>query len=152
LAAPTTAPRHFPSGTHNKDRCAKEEAMEDNFGDRMKAYEAVESERRFIPLLPVYARIDGRSFSAFTRGMERPFDIRMYECMLQATEYLVENTQARIGYTQSDEINLVWLAEEYESDIFFAGKIHKIVSVLASMAAARFAGLTARLLGGPYTE
>lgn len=111
----------------------------DNFGDRMKAYEAVESERRFIPLLPVYARIDGRSFSAFTRGMERPFDRRMSEAMIVTTEWLVEKTHARIGYTQSDEISLTWLAASYDSDIFFAGKIHKIISVLASMAAARFA-------------
>ena len=29
----------------------------DNFGDRMKGYEALETERRFMPLLPVYARI-----------------------------------------------------------------------------------------------
>lgn len=31
-------------------------------GDRMKEYEVVESGRHFMPLLPVYARIDGRAF------------------------------------------------------------------------------------------
>ena len=39
----------------------------DEFGDRMKAYEAVETSRAFDPALPIYARIDGRAFSAFTR-------------------------------------------------------------------------------------
>jgi tRNA(His) guanylyltransferase len=111
----------------------------DNFGDRMKAYEAAETERRFIPMLPVYARIDGRCFSSFTHGMQRPYDEGMVEAMVTTAEWLVEKTHARIGYTQSDEISLTWLADQYESDIFFAGKIHKIVSVLASMAAARFA-------------
>lgn len=71
----------------------------DALGDRMKAYEARESERRFLPMLPVYARIDGRNFSSFTHGMERPFDRRMTEAMLLTTEALVEETHARIGYT-----------------------------------------------------
>ena len=49
----------------------------DDFGDRMKRYEAAETERDFMPLLPIYARIDGRCFSSFTRGLERPFDLRI---------------------------------------------------------------------------
>ena len=36
-----------------------------DLGDRMKMYERQEAGRRFLPLLPVYARIDGRSFSLF---------------------------------------------------------------------------------------
>ena len=53
----------------------------DLFGDRMKAYEAVETDRILDASLPIYARIDGRSFSAFTRGMQRPFDERMTGAM-----------------------------------------------------------------------
>jgi tRNA(His) guanylyltransferase len=37
----------------------------DEFGNRMKAYEAVETKRKFDPHLPIYARIDGRAFSTF---------------------------------------------------------------------------------------
>lgn len=111
----------------------------DEFGDRMKAYEAVETSRRLDPHLPIYARIDGRSFSRFTRGMERPFDMRMIEAMCETTAHLVHESHARIGYTQSDEISLVWLAETPESDVFFSGKVQKMASVLASMAAAKFA-------------
>jgi tRNA(His) guanylyltransferase len=111
----------------------------DEFGDRMKAYEAVETARKLDPLLPIYARIDGRAFSAFTRGMERPFDMRMTAAMVETTKHLVQATHARIGYTQSDEISLVWLADKPESDVLFSGKIQKMVSVLASMAAAKFA-------------
>jgi tRNA(His) guanylyltransferase len=111
----------------------------DEFGNRMKAYEAVETARRLDPMSPIYARIDGRSFSRFTRGMERPFDARMTHAMVETTKHLVHETHARIGYTQSDEISLVWLAEGPESDILFSGKVQKMVSVLASMAAAKFA-------------
>ena len=111
----------------------------DEFGARMKSYEAVETARKLDPMLPIYARIDGRSFSVFTRGMDRPFDARMTAAMVETTKYLVNKTNARIGYTQSDEISLVWLADNPESDVIFSGKLQKMVSVLASMAAAKFA-------------
>lgn len=110
----------------------------DDFGNRMKAYEAVETSRRFNPMEPIYARIDGRAFSSFTRGMERPFDARMTLAMIETTKHLLRHTHARIGYTQSDEISLVWQAERPESDVFFSGKILKMASVLASLAAAKF--------------
>lgn len=111
----------------------------DDFGNRMKAYEAVETARKLDPTLPIYARIDGRSFSRFTRGMARPFDPGMTAAMVETTKYLVYETHARMGYTQSDEISLVWLADGPDSDVLFSGKVQKMVSVLASMAAAKFA-------------
>lgn len=122
----------------------------DAFGNRMKALEAVETGRKLDVHLPIYARIDGRAFSRFTRGMEKPFDLRLIEAMIETTRHLVRETHARIGYTQSDEISLVWLADGDNSDIFFSGKVQKMVSVLASMAAAKFArvcpeGFEARL-------
>lgn len=110
----------------------------DALGDRMKAYESHESARKFIPLLPVYARIDGRNFSKFTRGMDRPYDKTMTTCMIKTTAELVAHTHARIGYTQSDEISLTWLADKYDSGIFFEGKVLKMASVLASFATAHF--------------
>lgn len=111
----------------------------DEFGARMKAYEAVETARKLDPQLPIYARIDGRSFSRFTRGMARPFDERMSSAMIETTKHLVHETHARCGYTQSDEISLIWLAEAIDSDVFFSGKVQKMASILASMAAAKFA-------------
>lgn len=125
--------------------------MADALGDRMKGYEARESERRFLPMLPVYARIDGRNFSAFTRDMQRPYDERMVECMIRTTEALIEETHARIGYTQSDEISLVWQADRADSSIFFDHRAAKMTSVLASYATAIFAGEVAYHLGPLYT-
>lgn len=113
--------------------------MSDDLGDRMKAYESVETRRALDPHLPIYARIDGRSFSRFTRGMDRPFDRAMSSAMVKTMKHLVDQTHARIGYTQSDEISLVWLADGEGSDILFSGKVLKLASVLASMAAAKFA-------------
>jgi tRNA(His) guanylyltransferase len=126
--------------------------MIDNLGDRMKAYEFRETERRFLPMLPVYARIDGRNFSAFTRGMERPFDARMITAMVDSTKELIQATHARIGYTQSDEISLVWLGERYDSGIFFDGKIMKMTSVLAALATTHFIQAVRRVGFGPEYE
>jgi tRNA(His) guanylyltransferase len=110
----------------------------DDLGDRMKAYERRETSRALFPMLPVYARIDGRGFSSFTRGMARPYDEQMQAAMIATTKHLVAESHARIGYTQSDEINLVWLAEGPGSEIFFAGKVQKMASVLAGLATAAF--------------
>ncbi|MFT5685710.1 MAG: tRNA(His) guanylyltransferase, partial [Myxococcota bacterium] len=61
-------------------------------GDRMKQYERREAGRRCMPRLPICIRIDGKTFSKFTRGLARPYDARLSELMVQTTEYLVENT------------------------------------------------------------
>jgi tRNA(His) guanylyltransferase len=51
---------------------------------------------------------------------------------------LVEQTHANIGYVQSDEITLIFHAEDYDSQIFFGGRVQKLASVLAGMATAYF--------------
>ena len=109
-----------------------------DFADRMKRYEMQETQRRLIPLLPVYVRIDGRTFSNFTRRMKRPYDERMIEAMVETTKYLVKETNACIGYTQSDEINLVINSDSYNSSIFFDAKIFKLTSVLAGITSSAF--------------
>jgi len=111
----------------------------DDLGDRMKLLEAVETSRKFDSKLPVYARIDGRGFSKFTKYMQRPFDPLMTRAMIETTRYLVDKTHAAAGYVQSDEISLVWDGSKTNSNHFFDGKVQKSCSVLASMAAARFA-------------
>lgn len=110
-------------------------------GDRIKTYEKLETSDRFMPMLPIYARIDGRSFSKFTKGMTKPYDRTLSRIMMEVTKYLVEETGACIGYTQSDEISLVFLQKSMESDVFFSGKKQKMVSVLAGLATAKFVEL-----------
>lgn len=110
----------------------------DDLGDRMKRYESVETGRRFIDYLPVYARIDGRSFSRLTKDLDKPHDNDMWQIMNEVTKYLVHQTQALIGYHQSDEISLCWLQKDIHSQMFFDGKIFKMHSVLASMATSKF--------------
>jgi tRNA(His) 5'-end guanylyltransferase len=103
----------------------------------MKEYEARYAPR-LMPLLPTLARIDGKSFHTFTRGLHRPFDHRLVELMRRTTEFLVKETRALVGYTQSDEITLCYYSPSTKSQIFFDGKSQKLTSVLASMATACF--------------
>lgn len=112
--------------------------MKDFLGDRMKMYEDMGSGGRFLPMMPVYARIDGRCFSKFTKGMCRPYDPRMSDAMERVTKALVEETNAKVGYTQSDEISLVWYTPNPKSSIFFDGRIQKMVSQLAALASVNF--------------
>ncbi len=46
----------------------------------------------------------------------------------------LEETNALVGYTQSDEISLILYSDKIGSQVFFDGKVQKLVSVLASMA------------------
>lgn len=121
----------------------------DALGDRMKMYEGLETDRRLMPLCPVYARIDGRCFSSFTKGMDRPYDLVMTKAMIETAKHLVEATHAKIGYTQSDEISLVWLMDDPKSEMFFGGKVQKMASVLAGMATAAF---IQAILKGQYAD
>jgi tRNA(His) 5'-end guanylyltransferase len=101
----------------------------------MKGYEAAEAMRR---LLPVCVRLDGKAFHTFTRGLPRPYDERLSRLMVETTRHLVAETNARIGYTQSDEISLVLYSSDPKSQIFLDGRVQKLTSILASMATAAF--------------
>jgi tRNA(His) guanylyltransferase len=110
----------------------------DEFGDRMKRYEGAEAQRALPPDRPVLVRIDGRRFSRFTRGFRKPFDPDLSGAMREACRLLVEETGARIGYVQSDEISLV-LERRHEGDALpFSGRSQKIASTCASLATALF--------------
>ena len=110
----------------------------DDFGDRMKMFEGRESQRRLMPLLPVMVRIDGKCFSKFTKGLKRPYDERMSQLMVETTKALVEETNALIGYTQSDEISLVLYSGSMQSQVYYDGRVQKMVGDLAAFASGVF--------------
>ena len=114
----------------------------DTLGDLLKAQEQVEAGRKADPYLPLMARIDGKTFSRFTKGLERPFDPRFVNLMVETTKHLVEETEALLGYCQSDEITLYWHLDRgnfSNREYWFGGKFQKLTSVLASTASSFFA-------------
>jgi tRNA(His) 5'-end guanylyltransferase len=109
----------------------------DDLGERMKLYEGMEAMRKLMPQLPIMCRLDGKAFHTFTKGLRRPFDVRFQQLMQSTTLRLVEETNAALGYTQSDEISLVILWNK-DSEPYFGGRIQKICSTLAAVASVWF--------------
>lgn len=128
--------------------------MADIFGDRMKKYEAV-SDIKLTERIPIILRIDGNSFSKFTKKekFEKPFDPvfadAMNEAMLAALNYC---SGAQIGYTQSDEITILLLNDmTNDTQAFLGNRLEKLCSLVAGKVTARFN----RVLGeakGKYFE
>lgn len=107
--------------------------------DRMKKYEKAFTSQRFQSgTLPVIARMDGRAFHSFCKGLDKPFDADLIWVMRKVTERLVNETNADIGYCQSDEITLVWLNDDPDKELYFGGKLFKMISNLASFTTAQF--------------
>lgn len=111
---------------------------QDDFGDRMKAYEK-EYTSAHVPIDQILCvRIDGKGFSKFTKDFDKPFDAFLSKAMTRTMTSLVKETHAVIGYTQSDEITLIYTPGEKASEYVFGGKVSKISSILASMTTAHF--------------
>lgn len=111
--------------------------MKDDMGDRMKLYEKA-SEVKLLPNLPTFARVDGRSFHSFTKGLKRPFSEEFGYCITQTALKLAEETNAILTYAQSDEITLMWYSDNFKSQIWFNGKHSKMVSNISSLATLYF--------------
>jgi len=108
-----------------------------DLGDRMKKYEAA-WDANLMPFVPAIARLDGKAFHTFTRGLERPYDQRLSTLMVETTRFLVGDLGACIGYTQSDEISLVWFVEKIGTELPFDGRTLKLASILAAKASVYF--------------
>lgn len=105
-------------------------------GKRIKEnYEFQTTQRKLMHGLPVYCRIDQRAGHTFCRGLKKPWSLEYVETMQEVTKFLIEETHAQLGYVQSDEISLAWLDVDKAP---FDGKLHKLESVLASLATSKF--------------
>ena len=101
-------------------------------GDWCKWNEKNFSPEIMIPTLPVIIRLDGNNFHNWTKGLNRPFDLGMNQLMIETTKYLVKETNAIVGYTQSDEITLILYSDNRKSLIYNDGKKQKILSKLTA--------------------
>lgn len=110
----------------------------DTFGDRIKEFESAAAKVTLDEDMPVCVRIDGKAFHTYTSGLARPYDERLSNAMVETMNFLVEKTDARIGYTQSDEISLVYFKTAPHQQSYFGSRVQKLVSVLASMTTAKF--------------
>jgi tRNA(His) guanylyltransferase len=110
----------------------------DALGDRMKRYEMEDAQQRLMLQLPIMARLDGRAFHTFTRGLRRPYDEAFSQCMIDTMKALVKEFKATLAYTQSDEITLYFKNDDPFATMEFDGRKHKYISLLASEATGSF--------------
>lgn len=112
----------------------------DSLGDRMKEF----YENRTRNMLPrrtyTIIRVDGKAFHSYTKGLERPFDIKLISDMDATACYMCENIQgAKLGFVQSDEISIVLTDfDNLGTNAWFDGNIQKMASISASLATAKF--------------
>lgn len=104
----------------------------ETLGDWCKWLERNFSNDVMIPTLPVIIRLDGNNFHNWTVGLNRPFDERLTDLMVETTKFLVEETNAVVGYTQSDEITLILYTSNKKSALYGDGKKQKILSKLTA--------------------
>lgn len=115
-------------------------------GDCCKWFEKNFSNEIMIPELPVIIRIDGNNFHNWTKGLQRPFDEGLVNLMIETTKQLVKETNAIVGYTQSDEITLILYTDSKDSAIYNAGKKQKILSKLTGFTVNTFNSLRPKFL------
>lgn len=98
--------------------------------DWCKYFEKKFSLEEMMPELPVIIRLDGVNFKNYTRSLNKPFDEGLTNLMIETTKFLVQKTNAIVGYHQSDEITLILYSEDKNSEIYHDGKKQKILSKL----------------------
>ena len=121
----------------------------DQIGAQFKRLEET-YEQHFHPKLPLVVRLDGNAFHTLTRGAKKPYDPQLAECMIATTSTLVQHFRATCGYTQSDEISIVFdVAASFdpsrsigtgalEEALPYHGRINKLLTIMASKASAIF--------------
>ena len=104
---------------------------------KMRVYEQ-SLDQVMLPEIYLVARLDGRGFTRLTKEVckfEAPFDERFRNLMENTVKALMDcGFNVVYGYTQSDEISLLFHPEENS----FGRKVRKYNSVLAGVASASF--------------
>lgn len=114
--------------------------MEKTLNDRMKEFyenrTRIQLPRRAYTII----RLDGKSFSKYTKKMIKPFDNGFITAMQLTAKKLCEEIQgAQLAYVQSDEISiLITDFETRETQAWFDNNLQKMCSISASIATAEF--------------
>ena len=113
--------------------------------ERIDSYKKI-TDIKLIKGLPIICIFDGSSFSKFVKGLEKPYDIRLTNLMIECTKFIVEYTNARIGYCGSDEITIVLYEDDIDSQTIYNGRITKLLSELPAKLSVRFNKLLPKYL------
>ena len=108
--------------------------------DRIKEYYEDRTKTFLMRRMVTIIRLDGKGFSKWTKGLQKPFDEGFTDDMVETAKYLCANIQgAKFAYAQSDEISVVLTDfDNLETSAWFDYNVQKMTSVAASMATAKF--------------
>jgi len=114
--------------------------MKDPIGDRMKSHYEDRNRYKLTRRTNTIIRIDGKNFSTYTKGLERPFDKGLMDDMDRTAEYLCQNIQgAKFASVHSDEISILLTDyDDIDTHAWFDGNLQKMASIAASLATAEF--------------
>lgn len=89
---------------------------------------------------PVLVRLDGHRFSSFTKGFHKPYDMRIFRAMLNASSDLLGQLNPISVFTQSDEITMVFGKQDEHAGqtLPFMGKTQKFASLASAYCSVRF--------------
>jgi len=107
--------------------------------ERMKKHEDIS--RIYLPSKTyTLARIDGKNFSGYCKGLKKPYDEDFMEAMdTAAIAVCKEAMGCKAAYVQSDEISLILTDfDEYQTEAWFDNNLQKLVSISASTATVNF--------------
>ena len=127
--------KDLPINDQNKDLSTKSLSV----ADRMKKHEAI-----YDTCIPndhyLCIRLDGHSFSKFTRNLQKPYDPNFSKAMVHAAYDALSEFNAKCAYTQSDEITLIFDIPDLSKgqSYIYNGRIQKLSSLSASFVSTRF--------------
>ena len=110
-----------------------------SLGDRMKKYEEV-IDFKLNPCMQYMIRLDGKGFSKMIKKWKcgKPFDERFNKAMNYAARKLFDFIpNIKLAWHGSDEIS-IWFAFPNVEDMYYDGRIQKLVSLTASQASVYF--------------
>ena len=110
-----------------------------DLGKRMKSYEKV-AQSYLYKRTPVIIRLDGKAAHTFTKGFDKPFDMRFINAMQRTMLDLCMGIEGAVfGYTESDEITIVLVDyKTLDTQSWFNYRTDKICSIASSMATLSF--------------
>lgn len=100
--------------------------------DRMKMYET-EYDQRIPKNKPFIVRLNGRTFSKWTKKLPSRSDPNFQKTMVLTMNDLISEFKPATGYTHSDDITLI-----FPECSIFKRRVQKIITVMAGYCSARF--------------
>jgi tRNA(His) guanylyltransferase len=113
--------------------------MSNKLRDRIDAYQA-SADTRLLPRVPVVIVINGRSFSKLTSLLDKPYDKKFTECILNTMLRLCTDVEgALFAYQHNDEIVVIARNDQgTDTAPWYDNRAQKISSVTSSIATLHF--------------